>query len=127
MHPIRYSKKEKRKIKEDFIIALGETLGIKGKAAKQCGVDVRTIDHWRQDDPDFDQRCKLVEDVPLDFAESALFQQIAKGDTQAIKFYLENKGSSRGYSKRQPIDFNADVKVSGKPNVIMDEMEETED
>ena len=127
MHPIRYSKKEKRKIKEDFIIALGETLGIKGKAAKQCGVDVRTIDHWRQDDPDFDQSCKLVEDVPLDFAESALFQQIAKGDTQAIKFYLENKGSSRGYSKRQSIDFNADVKVSGKPNVIMDEMEETED
>ena len=127
MHPIRYSKKEKRKIKDDFIIALGETLGIKGKAAKQCGVDVRTIDHWRQDDPDFDQRCKLVEDVPLDFAESALFQQIAKGDTQAIKFYLENKGSSRGYSKRQSIDFNADVKVSGKPNVIMDEMEETED
>ena len=127
MHPIRYSKKEKRKIKEDFIIALGETLGIKGKAAKQCGVDVRTIDHWRQDDPDFDQSCKLVEDVPLDFAESALFQQSAKGDTQAIKFYLENKGSSRGYSKRQSIDFNADVKVSGKPNVIMDEMEETDD
>ena len=59
MHPIRYSKKEKRKIKEDFIIALGETLGIKGKAAKQCGVDVRTIDHWRQDDPDFDQRTSL--------------------------------------------------------------------
>ena len=127
MHPIRYSKKEKRKIKDAFIIALGETLGIKGKAAKQCGVDVRTIDHWRQDDPDFDQRCKLVEDVPLDFAESALFQQIAKGDTQAIKFYLENKGSSRGYSKRQAIDVNADVKVSGKPNVILDEMAETED
>ena len=127
MHPIRYSKKEKRKIKEDFIIALGETLGIKGKAAKQCGVDVRTIDHWRQDDPDFDQSCKLVEDVPLDFAESALFQQIAKGDTKAITFYLENKGASRGYSKRQSIDVNADVKVSGKPNVIMDEMEEIED
>ena len=127
MHPIRYSKKEKRKIKDAFIIALGETLGIKGKAAKQCGGDVRTIDHWRQDDPDFDQRCKLVEDVPLDFAESALFQQIAKGDTKAITFYLENKGASRGYSKRQSIDFNADVKVSGKPNVILDEMEETDD
>ena len=73
------------------------------------------------------ERGKLVEDGPLDFAESALFQQIAKGDTKAITFYLENKGASRGYSKRQSIDVNADVKVSGKPNVIMDNMEETDD
>ena len=40
----------------------------------------------------------------LDIAESKLFENIEDNDTASIKFYLETKGASRGYSPKMNLN-----------------------
>jgi hypothetical protein len=57
---------------------------------------------------------KRVEQVRLDYVESALWRRIEAGDTKAQDLYLRLKGSSRGY--------NANVKHLGDPDAPIQTM-----
>ena len=49
------------------------------------------------------QEVESIEDVALDFAESALHDNIKNGKEASIIFYLKTKGKNRGYVERQEI------------------------
>ena len=54
-----------------------------------------------QDDPEYAQAVKDIENFALDFVESQLHKQIQKGEVSSTIFYLKTKGKSRGYIERQ--------------------------
>lgn len=122
-----FSKKQKIKMKGDFVVALKKTLGVYSAAAEQVGVDRKTIWLWRKEDPLFAELCDQVNELALDFVESALFKRIAGGDTRAIIYYLENKGAQRGYAKEHVVSVNADVNVTGRPAVRLEPMQEIDE
>ena len=58
---------------------------------------------WIDDDKDFENEVRDVNEELLDFAESQLMHHINKGNLTAIIFYLKTKGQSRGYIEKQYI------------------------
>ena len=94
------TKSSKTNIKKKAMLqALEKSLGIVTTAAKQVGIDRWTHYDWMKADPEYKAAVDAIEDVALDFAESKLHAQIAKGDTTATIFYLNNKGKKRGYNR----------------------------
>lgn len=103
-------------LKEAMIQALESTLGIVTTAAKKIGIDRTTHYLWMQDE-NYKKRVEGIADIALDFVESKLHGQIAKGDTTASIFYLKTKGKQRGYIERTEIDHSirkdTDIPVIG--------------
>ena len=94
------AKSSKSNIKKKAMLqALEKSLGIVTTAAKQVGIDRWTHYDWMKADPEYKAAVEAIDDVALDFAESKLHGQIAKGDTTATIFYLNNKGKKRGYNR----------------------------
>ena len=94
------NKSTKSNIKKKAMLqALEKSLGIVTTAAKQVGIDRWTHYDWMKADPEYKAAVEAIDDVALDFAESKLHGQIAKGDTTATIFYLNNKGKKRGYNR----------------------------
>jgi predicted DNA-binding protein YlxM (UPF0122 family) len=52
---------------------------------------------------DFRQELDKAKEQAINFVESALMEQIATGNTQAIIFYLKTKGKKYGYDDKEII------------------------
>ena len=59
---------------------------------------------WIDDDKEFENEVRDVNEELLDFTESQLMKHITKGKLTAIIFYLKTKGQSRGYIEKQYIN-----------------------
>lgn len=115
--------------KEKMLKALELSLGNVTEACKKCKLS-RTIYYmWMQDDKDFADAVKYIDEQRIDFVESQMFKRIKgyshketkvfnhKGtiiekdvikhyppDSSLISFFLETKAQSRGYQRRQFIE-----------------------
>jgi hypothetical protein len=94
--------------KKAVLIALEKSLGVVTAACKQSGVGRTQFYEWLRTDEEFAKQVEDIRDVTLDFAESALYQQIKKGNTAATIFLLKTKGKGRGYIERQEYDLGTD-------------------
>jgi hypothetical protein len=94
--------------KKAVLIALEKSLGVVTAACKQAGVGRTQFYEWLRTDEEFAKQVEDIRDVTLDFAESALYQQIKKGNTSATIFLLKTKGKGRGYIERQEYDLGTD-------------------
>lgn len=112
------TKKQQKLTKQNFLAALEKSAGIITPAAQAVGVSRESIRKWRKADPDFDRAILEVNEVALDFAETALMKNIKAGDTQAIKFYLSTKGRVRGYAEKTTIEGDLTVR---KPRIIYED------
>ena len=97
--------------KKKLLLALYKSLGIVTKAAKMVTEDetdaesLRQIHYeWLKTDPEYKKAVESVEGIVLDYAESQLFKQVAKGDTTAVIFLLKCKGKKRGYIDKAEFD-----------------------
>ena len=72
-------------------------------ACKKVKLSRNTFYKYLKEDPDFKAAVLELEEVALDTAESALFNQIKEGNVTSIIFYLKTKGRRRGYVERQEI------------------------
>ena len=97
--------------KKNMLMALHKSLGIVTKAAKMVTEDeidaesLRQIHYeWLKTDPAYKEAVESIEGIVLDYAESQLFKQVAKGDTTAVIFLLKCKGKKRGYIDRAEMD-----------------------
>jgi ACT domain-containing protein len=97
--------------KTAFLAKYEASLGNITMSCKEAGVSRTTYYRWREDDENFRQSVDDIEEMSIDFAESALKKQIQDGDTTAIIFYLKTKGKKRGYTEKQEIDLNASANV----------------
>ena len=102
--------------KKNMLMALHKSLGIVTKAAKMVTEDetnaesLRQIHYeWLKTDPAYKEAVESIEGIVLDYAESQLFKQVAKGDTTAIIFLLKCKGKKRGYVERAEMDLTTSV------------------
>lgn len=102
--PPSKAEQQKQHNKKVLLEALEKSLGIVTTACKAVNLDRVTHYRYLNDDPEYAQAVKDIENVALDFAESKLHKQIDKGDTTACIFYLKTKGKQRGYVEKQEVE-----------------------
>ena len=104
-----------------MIEALEKNLGVITTACKQVGIARSTHYEWYQKDKKYKKAVKEIENVALDFAESQLHKQIAKGNPLSTMFYLKCKGKKRGYIEQQELKVSGNMKFKadfGESNTI---------
>jgi hypothetical protein len=98
--------------KRAMIKALEKSLGVVTSACKDAKIDRVTHYRWLQSDEEYKRKVDDIENVAIDFAESRLFGNIKNGDVASTIFFLKTKGKQRGYTEKQEIDMNANLKGS---------------
>lgn len=117
-------------LKKGMIEALEKSLGIVTTACKNVGISRETHYRWLKEDKAYKKACKEMENVALDFAESQLHKQIAKGNPLSTIFYLKCKAKKRGYIEQQDVKITGNMKFTadfGKSDIIHTTQESGED
>lgn len=97
--------------KKAMLDALEKTLGVVTTAAKMVGIERTTHYKWIESDKDYKANVEDLQDVVLDFAESALHKMVENHNPAATLFLLKTKGKKRGYVERQEIQHSSDVET----------------
>lgn len=97
--------------KKAMLDALEKTLGVVTTAAKMVGIERTTHYKWMESDKDYKANVEDLQDVVLDFAESALHKMVENHNPAATLFLLKTKGKKRGYVERQEIQHSSDVET----------------
>lgn len=97
--------------KKAMLEALEKTLGVVTTAAKIVGIERTTHYKWMESDNEYKEKVQDLQDVVLDFAESALHKMIENHNPAATLFLLKTKGKKRGYIERQEIEHSSDVET----------------
>lgn len=109
------------KKKDAFLQHFAAKVGHIAFACKSVGISREAYYRWRRDDEKFNMDCNDVLEANLDFAESSLMQNIKKGVSSDIQFYLRSRGKSRGYGDMQ-VNFNAEIKTTQVEKMSYDEL-----
>jgi hypothetical protein len=118
-----------RSQKEAMLDAMEKNLGIVTDSCRQIGISRDTHYRWLKEDKEYKKAIKDIENVALDFAESALHQQIKKGNPLSTMFYLKCKAKKRGYIEQQDIKVTGNMKFKadfGESNTIQPPSESEE-
>ena len=99
-------------LKKAMLEALEKNLGVITSACKQVGIARSTHYEWYSKDKEYKKAVKEIENVALDFAESQLHKQIAKGNPLSTMFYLKCKGKKRGYIEQQEVKVTGNMKFT---------------
>ena len=99
-----------RIMKKKIYEAMCQTLGVLEPALKMIEPEIqkrkalrRQFYRWMASDIEFNTDINSIEDISLDFAESKLKENMSKGSTTDIIFYLKTKGRKRGYEERSTV------------------------
>ena len=95
--------------KENLLKALEATLGIVSDACKKANVHRSSHYRWLKDDPDYKAAVDAIDDITLDFAETALHRQIKRGNVVATIFLLKTRGKKRGYIEKTEVEHSGEV------------------
>ena len=99
--------------KKAMIEALEKTLGVVTTAAKMVGIERTTHYKWMENDAEYKANVDDVQNVVLDFAESALHKMVENHNPAATLFLLKTKGKKRGYIEKIEVDQDTKMEVSG--------------
>lgn len=91
--------------------ALDKSMGIVTTAAKSIGIDRATHYRWMESDPKYKEAVEDLQNVVLDFAETALYEMVQEHNPAATLFLLKTKGKQRGYVERQEIQHSSDTET----------------
>jgi hypothetical protein len=110
--------------------ALEKSLGIVTSACKIANLSRGNHYVWMKTDKEYRARVKEIENVAIDFVETHLHKQIAKGNPLSTIFYLKCKGKKRGYIEQNNIEIRGNMKFTadfGKSDTIHTTFESGED
>ena len=93
-----------------MVEAMEKNLGIVTLSCKQVGIVRSTHYEWLKSNKEYRKLIKDIENVALDFAESHLHKQIAKGNPLSTMFYLKCKGKGRGYIEQNNVEIKGNMK-----------------
>ena len=116
--------------KAQMLAALEKHLNIVSSACKEVGINRDTHYDWLKKDKEYKRKVKEIDNVALDFAESALHQQIKKGNPLSTMFYLKCKAKKRGYIEQNNIEIRGNMKFTadfGQSSIIQSTLESGED
>jgi sRNA-binding carbon storage regulator CsrA len=108
-------------LKAKMLDALEKQINIVTTACKEVGIHRDTHYEWLKKDKEYKRKVKEIDNVALDFAESALHQQIKKGNPLSTMFYLKCKAKKRGYIEQQDVKITGNMKFKadfGESNTI---------
>jgi len=94
--------------KEAMIKALSESMGIVSSAAKKVGICRNIHYEWMKEDAKYKASVEELNNVVLDFAESALMKRIKEGSDTCLLFLLKCKGKERGYIEKPQVDVSVE-------------------
>tara|TARA_R110000796_G_scaffold65562_1_gene151424 strand:- start:1749 stop:2111 length:363 start_codon:yes stop_codon:yes gene_type:complete len=97
--------------KKAMIDALEKAMGVVTTAAKMAGIERTTHYKWMNDDEKYKSLVDDVQNIVLDFAESALYKMVENHNPAATLFLLKTKGKKRGYIERQEIEHSSNVET----------------
>lgn len=89
--------------KEKFLDAFAAKLGNVKQACEAAKIARKTFYNWKNNDEEFAEEIESIEEGLIDLAETKLLENIQKGKTNEILFYLRTKGKRRDYVERQEI------------------------
>ncbi len=89
----------REELKTRYVDELSKRLGCSFAACQRVGCDRDDVERWLREDREFARKVRAVAENALDYVEGKLLEGVGVGNAQLIKFYLENKGRSRGYGK----------------------------
>ena len=92
--------------------ALEKAMGVVTTAAKMVGIERTTHYLWMREDKEYKEAVEDLQNVVLDFAESALYKMVENHNPAATLFLLKTKGKKRGYVERQEIEHTSDVETN---------------
>lgn len=92
--------------KKQLLEALEKTLGIVTPACKAVGISRFQFYKYCKEDPEFKKAVDELQEITLDFVESALLQKVKEGSERSILFYMKYRGRTRGYNDSLTIDAN---------------------
>lgn len=95
--------------KENLLKALEASLGVVSIACKKANVHRSSHYRWLNDDPDYKKAVESIDDLTLDFAETALHRQIKRGNVVATIFLLKTRGKKRGYVEKTEVEHSGEV------------------
>ena len=105
------TKKQKRHDKEfrqnAFLESYRSNLFNISSACRAVGIYRSNYYRWIDEDLEFAQKVKLIQEEKLDFIECKLMQQIKSGNIVAIIFALKCLGKGRGYVEQQNLRVTA--------------------
>lgn len=82
-------------------LAMELTGGVRSAAAVKLQVSRSTLYLFFDNNPNFYKELKVdVDEVVLDLAEGKMLTDIKAGDRRTVRWFLDRKGGSRGYSPR---------------------------
>ncbi len=113
--------------KRAMIKALESTLGNVTHAADEVGVCRRQHYTWMKEDPEYKALVDDVQEMALDFAESALRSQIGDDNTAATIFFLKTKGKCRGYTEEVVQNHKGTIEVEHKGQTALPVTDELRD
>lgn len=90
-------------LKNIMLQMLSESMGVVSEACRKANITRETFYKWKKEDDTFRKAVEDVDDIALDFGESALHKRISEGSDTAIIFYLKTKGKRRGYIERSEV------------------------
>jgi hypothetical protein len=91
------------KDKQKFLEVFEKKLGNISSTCRSANVSRQTYYDWMKDQAFSDQVGNVKESL-IDLTEDKLLENINKGKTAEIIFYLKTKGKSRGYIEKQEIE-----------------------
>ncbi len=106
------AQKRTEEAKRVLLNALEKHLGIVTPACKESGLSRTQHYNWLKKDKEYKRKVKEIDNVALDFAESALHQQIKKGNPLSTMFYLKCKAKKRGYIEQQEVKVTGNMKFT---------------
>lgn len=83
-----------------MLAALTKSLGVVTEACKATEIGRTQFYLWLNEDKEFKKAVEDMENIAIDFAETALHKQITDGVPASTMFYLKTRGKKRGYVER---------------------------
>jgi hypothetical protein len=87
----------KEENKKNLLKALEKTLGNISQACKMTGLSRMTYNNYKNEDEEFANAVKEINESAIDFVESKLFENIEMNRETSIIFFLKTRGKQRGY------------------------------
>ena len=92
-----------RATEKQFIDLLQKKKGLQIYVAQALGISRQAVNKRIHDNPSIKAAYEQILEEQIDYAENLLMQNMGKGDTTALIFYLKCKAKGRGYVERQEI------------------------
>jgi len=88
-----------RKKQKLMIEAMVQSSNIVSLACEAVGITRQTHYNWIKANKRYAEEIESLEEKQIDLAENKLMVNVKKGNQRSIEFYLNSKGTKRGYGK----------------------------